>query len=202
MPSLKLVYFDGKGRGEPIRWILSAGGQKFDQEKLSYEQWPAKKATTPYGSVPILEVDGKPLCQTLAIARYAGTLGGLVSADPFKNALGDEAVDTVAEISSELGKSLFEKDPEKKAADQKKVFEEMVPKNFDLWESRLTSKFLTGDKPIWQDVYIGHALTRFGEMNPELMNKYPKLSALRDAVVKIDGLKAYLANPPTYSLPF
>ena len=43
MPSLKLVYFDGKGRGEPIRWILAAGGQAFEQEKFSFEQWPAKK---------------------------------------------------------------------------------------------------------------------------------------------------------------
>ena len=57
---------------------------------------------TPYGSVPLLEVDGKPLCQTLAISRYAGTIGGLVSSDPFKNAIGDEAADTMAELCSTL----------------------------------------------------------------------------------------------------
>ena len=43
MPSLKLVYFDGKGRGEPIRWILAAGGQAFEQEKFGFDKWPAKK---------------------------------------------------------------------------------------------------------------------------------------------------------------
>ena len=48
MPSLKLVYFDGKGRGEPIRWILAAGGQSFEQEKFSFEQWPAKKPSEYY----------------------------------------------------------------------------------------------------------------------------------------------------------
>ncbi|KAF0286840.1 Glutathione S-transferase [Amphibalanus amphitrite] len=201
MPSLKLVYFDGKGRGEPIRWILAAGGQAFEQEKFGFEEWPAKKPTTPYGSVPLLEVDGEPLCQTLAIARYAGTIGGLVSTDPFKNALGDEAADTMAELCSTFFSTMFEKDAEKKAADEKKLFEETMPKIFGLWESRMSTKFLTADKPIWQDVFLGHWLSRFAEINPQLIAKYPKLTALKDAVLQIDGVKKYLANPPTYSIP-
>ena len=40
----------------------------------------------------------------------------------------------------------FEKDAEKKAADEKKLFGETMPKIFGLWESRLTHKFLTDDK--------------------------------------------------------
>ena len=40
----------------------------------------------------------------------------------------------------------FEKDAEKKAADEKKLFEETMPKIFGLWESRLSTKFLTDDK--------------------------------------------------------
>lgn len=55
-------------------------------------------AATPYGSVPILYVDGVPLSQTVAIARYAGTISGLVASTPFKSAIGDEVADTTAEI--------------------------------------------------------------------------------------------------------
>ena len=40
----------------------------------------------------------------------------------------------------------FEKDAEKKAADEKRLFGETMPKIFGLWESRLTHKFLTDDK--------------------------------------------------------
>ena len=56
-------------------------------------------------------------------------------------------------------------------------------------------------QPIWQDVFIGHWLSRFAEINADLMAKFPKLMAMKDAVLQIDGLKAYLANPPNYSLP-
>lgn len=201
MPALKLVYFDGKGRGEPLRWILAASGQPFEQETFGFDQWPAKKTTTPYGSVPLLEVDGKPLCQTLAIARYAGTIGGLVSSDPLKNALGDEAADTMAELCSKLFSAMFEKDAEKKAADEKALFEESMPKIFGLWESRMTTKFLVDDKPMWQDVFLGHWFSRISEIKPELMQKFPKLTGLKEGVLEIDGLKKYLANPPQYSLP-
>lgn len=39
----KLVYFQGKGRGEPIRLIFHHFGVDFDDIRLSQEEWQAHK---------------------------------------------------------------------------------------------------------------------------------------------------------------
>ena len=41
MSGIKLIYFDGRGRGELSRLILSAAGQKFEDVRLTFEQWGA-----------------------------------------------------------------------------------------------------------------------------------------------------------------
>ena len=43
MASYKVTYFDGRGNGEIIRLTLSAAGQKFEDERISQENWPKFK---------------------------------------------------------------------------------------------------------------------------------------------------------------
>ena len=39
MTTYKLQYFDGRGRGEVIRMLLSLGGKKFEDVRYSMAQW-------------------------------------------------------------------------------------------------------------------------------------------------------------------
>jgi glutathione S-transferase len=78
MPKLKLTYFDFHGgRGEPARLALSIGGIPFEDDRVAPSDWPARKADTPFGALPVLEVDGQALAQSNAINRYVGTLTDL-----------------------------------------------------------------------------------------------------------------------------
>ena len=43
MPSYKLTYFDARGRGEIARMVLAAAGQKYENVRVSFEDWPALK---------------------------------------------------------------------------------------------------------------------------------------------------------------
>ena len=45
MPSYKLTYFDGRGRPEPIRMIFALAGVKYDDIRLSDEDWEELKAS-------------------------------------------------------------------------------------------------------------------------------------------------------------
>jgi hypothetical protein len=42
-PTYKLTYFNVKGLGEPIRFLLSYGGVEFEDHRLEGEEWPKLK---------------------------------------------------------------------------------------------------------------------------------------------------------------
>lgn len=88
----KLIYFNTRGRAEPLRLIFSYAGVNFVDERIERENWPALKPSkthpcfrlqvshtvsiseTVFGQIPILDIDnGKVvLAQSKAIGRYLG----------------------------------------------------------------------------------------------------------------------------------
>lgn len=72
---ITLKYFPIAGRAEPIRLALLLGKFDYDDKRVTSEEWQtSEKGSTPFGQLPILLVDGKPLAQTKAILRYIGKM--------------------------------------------------------------------------------------------------------------------------------
>ena len=53
---------------------------------MDFSSRPARKTTSPRGQLPYMEVDGKPLAESMAMARYAARIGGLTGKDDFEAA--------------------------------------------------------------------------------------------------------------------
>jgi glutathione S-transferase len=116
MANLKLTYFDFHGgRGEPARIALSIGGIAFEDDRVAFADWERRKEATPFGGLPVLEVDGKIVSQSNAINRYVGRLVNLYPSDPWQAALCDEAMDAVEDVLGEIVPTMFLPDEEKKA---------------------------------------------------------------------------------------
>jgi glutathione S-transferase len=112
MPNLKLTYFDFPGgRGDTARLIFAAGKVKYEDHRISGQDFAPMKPELPFGSLPVLHVDGEPVAQSVAIFRYAGRLGGLYpSKDP--DALHcDEVLEAVEDLTARIGATLGIKDP-------------------------------------------------------------------------------------------
>jgi len=76
--SYKVHYFDIRGRAELIRLIFTAAGQEFEDIRITHEDWPKIKPTTPTGVVPFVETpDGHKLVQSAAISRFLAKKFGL-----------------------------------------------------------------------------------------------------------------------------
>jgi len=119
MAKLKLTYFDFHGgRGEPARLALAIGGIEFEDDRIPLTEWPSRKAGTPFGAVPILEVDGQIVTQSNGINRYVGKLTGLYPTDPWQAALCDEAMDAVEDITLKVVATFDLPETEKKAKRQ------------------------------------------------------------------------------------
>ena len=104
MAQLKLTYFDFHGgRGEPARLALFIGGIAFEDDRVKPADWARRKSETPFGALPVLEVDGQTVAQSNAINRYVGKLADLYPSDPWQAALCDETMEAVEDIATKIG---------------------------------------------------------------------------------------------------
>ena len=137
MAKLKLTYFDFHGgRGEPARLALSIGGIPFEDDRVAPSNWPSRKADTPFGALPVLEVDGKTVSQSNAINRYVGKLADLYPSDPWQAALCDEVMEAVEDIGTKIG-ATFALPEEQKKAQREELVAGPIPFYLTRLEQRL-----------------------------------------------------------------
>jgi prostaglandin-H2 D-isomerase / glutathione transferase len=80
----ELTYFDGPGRANLTRLAFKVGNIVFQDNRLSFEQWPQVKADSDsvpsklFGSMPVIKHDDLLLAQSIATALYAAELGNLL----------------------------------------------------------------------------------------------------------------------------
>ncbi|KAM3574262.1 hypothetical protein VYU27_003827 [Nannochloropsis oceanica] len=74
--SLRLIYFNFGGRAEAIRLALHVGSVEFEDIRITEREFRQQKSEGkyPFGSVPVLEVDGVVYAQSVGILRYVGRL--------------------------------------------------------------------------------------------------------------------------------
>ena len=72
---VRVTYFRGRGVAETTRWMLAAGGVAFESVALSLpEEFEAlkKEGMLPFNQLPLLEIDGLRISQSLAMVQYVG----------------------------------------------------------------------------------------------------------------------------------
>ncbi|XP_077438906.1 glutathione S-transferase A4-like [Vanacampus margaritifer] len=70
---VKLHYFNGRGKMESIRWLLTVAGVEFDEFHLTNREQYLKMLNDGdlmFQQVPMVEIDGMKLIQTKAILNY------------------------------------------------------------------------------------------------------------------------------------
>ena len=104
-----------EGAENPQEFALSIGGIAFEDDRIQLADWERRKADTPFGALPVLEVDGQIVAQSNAINRYVGKLADLYPSDPWQAALCDEIMEAVEDINTKIGATFFLPEEQKKA---------------------------------------------------------------------------------------
>jgi len=203
MPTYKLIYFNLIGRGETIRLIFKIAGVEFEDFRIErYQFTPEMKAETPYGQLPVLEVDGVKLCQSNACARYLARKFNLAGKTELEQAQVDMIVDCFEDSIKPMIAFFPEKDETKKAEMKKKYADEQMPAYLTLLEKLLTTnhsgdKFFAGDELTWADLqFLSFTkwITHSGVENP--LANFPKLSALKRRVESIPKIAEWIEQRP------
>ena len=199
MPNYKLVYFQGRGRAEICRLIFAQAGVEYEDARLSGEEWQKVKPTTPYGSIPLLEVDGKKLAGSTVIARYLAEEFGLAGSNAFENAEIAGIVDVVGDLVQKLLPYVFEKDDTKKAELKAAIRGEHLPRYFGIFENLIAgnpSGWVYGPKVTYADIYIAQIVLNIKSVAEDLLPNYPNIMKLNAAVNALPRIAAWIANRP------
>jgi len=200
-PKYRLNYFDGMGRAEPTRWVFAYSGTDYEDVRIPKADWPALKATTPFGQLPYLEVDGKPVAQSLTIARFAARKTGLVGHDDFEAAQADALVDYVTDAVKGLAATFSEPDEAKKKILKDAYLKEGVQPFLKGLERHLAANnkgegFFVGSKPTWADFVIVIFLDNLVASDSGVLENYKLLKAHSQRVHELKGIKEWLQTRP------
>ncbi|XP_064081364.1 hematopoietic prostaglandin D synthase-like isoform X1 [Macrobrachium nipponense] len=202
MPEYTLMYFNAQGRGELIRWLFAHAGIEYNDDRIEMEDWPERKPDVPGGKLPVLMIDGKPLVQSVAIARYVAKEAGLVPEDNLDAAYCDALVDTCSEMMHQYMTLMFrvEDDDEK----QRLFEEEFFPNHMEPFMKRLNHRleekewFITDDMT-WADLAIGRSLSQILAQFPDSLEHFPNVAGLVEKVCELPAIKEWIDNRPETS---
>ncbi|CAH1228020.1 GSTA4 [Branchiostoma lanceolatum] len=110
----RLTYFNGRGRGESIRFMLGAAGIEFDEVFLeTKEQLEELRARGDllFLQVPLLEIDGMKMVQSGAMMRYIARKASLYGKDDKESARIDMLADGVRDFQLKFLQIPFQSDP-------------------------------------------------------------------------------------------
>jgi glutathione S-transferase len=201
MSKPRLTYFDAPvSRGEECRLALHLAGVDFEDERLSGAEWATRKPLTPFGSLPTLELPGKPvLAQSNAVLVYIGRAHGLHPKDDFEAARHEAMMAHVEDLRAAMGPSLRMEDAEKR-----RTREGLVASYLPTWAANAERQL--GDGPFFAGATIHvvdlklHMAVRWfagGKVDyvpATIFSGYPKLMRVHDAVRDHAGVKAWYAK--------
>nr|AAA37751.1 glutathione transferase [Mus musculus domesticus] len=201
-----LHYFDGRGRMEPIRWLLAAAGVEFEEKFLKTRDDLARlrsDGSLMFQQVPMVEIDGMKLVQTKAILNYIASKYNLYGKDMKERAIIDMYTEGVADLEIMI---LYypHMPPEEKEASLAKIKEQTRNRYFPAFEKVLKSHgqdYLVGNRLRSADIALVELLYHVEELDPGVVDNFPLLKALRSRVSNLPTVKKFL-QPGSQRKPF
>ncbi|GMS83313.1 hypothetical protein PENTCL1PPCAC_5488, partial [Pristionchus entomophagus] len=205
MPAFKLFYFPIRGLGEIVRQTLALADVEYDDVRV--ENWKEFKGTlpeTPLGQMPVLEVDGKQIPQSFAIARFVASQHGLAGKTPFEAAWVDAIADQWKDFQDEFKKFFYPKlgyGEGDLVRDALKA-EHGIPardKFFPLIEKQLKdtgSGFLVGSSVTWVDLLIAEQVLQITTAESGFLDGFPEALKHQKKIHDIPQIKKWIERRP------
>ncbi|XP_059928622.1 glutathione S-transferase, alpha tandem duplicate 1 [Gadus macrocephalus] len=190
-----LHYFDGRGKMESIRWLLTVAEVEFDEVHLTrrdqYEKLLADGVLM-YEQVPMVEIDGMHLVQTKAILKYIAEKYNLNGKDMKERAM----VNMYSEGLIDLMEMIMIL-PFTPPADLKTKLETIETKAtgryLPVFEKAVSgSIFLVGGQLSCADVQLMECSLMLEEKFPGILAQFPNIKSFQGRMSEKPAIKRFL----------
>ena len=180
---------------------LVLAGVDFEDNRVAQSAWPALKPTTPFGSLPVFEVEGKPaVSQSNAILSHIGRRYGLLPKDEWEALRLDSLMSSVEDLRHAIAKTFGIKDAE----ELKRKRAELVAGPIETWaagmEKQVVGPFAGGADISVADLKLFVVLgwLKGGALDhvpTDVTGKFTKLENLYESVKRHPKIQAWYARP-------
>lgn len=201
MPTYKLYYFQARGGAELIRWIFIQAGVPYEDVRLTKEEWAEFKPKTPYGVIPVLEIDGKLYGGSGPIERYLAEQYGLAGSNSLENFELSTIYDVTRDLILRMMVLQMEKEDARKAELKKELDETHLPKYLGILNKVITDNgsadgWIYGNKVTYVDMRIACMFDFVLKASPNALDAYPAIAKLKAAVEALPNIAKWLKERP------
>ena len=163
------------------------------------DEWSNVKPKLAFKQLPMMEVeDGTQICQSIAILHYIESLGGLKISDPLMAAEAMAVLQSSQELFAPLNPTVnfavgqdFKNKRDTMKANLESRFSDLA-RYLDKHEGR----YFIDDTPRAAEFACFHHLDLSRELDPEILEKFPRLIKFVKDIEDIDIGSKYLKNRP------
>ncbi|XP_062839049.1 glutathione S-transferase A1-like [Anolis carolinensis] len=193
----KLHYFNGRGRMEPIRWLLAVAEVEFEEQfivTMADLDKLREDGFLLFQQVPMVEIDGMKLVQTRAILNYIAEKYNLCGKDIKQRAI----ITMYSEGILELGEMIMDlpyRYPGAEEKQKKVILEKVTGRYFPVFEKVLKDHgedFLVGNQLSRADVYLLEVILTTEELKADILSNFPLLKAFKARISSIPTIKKFL----------
>ena len=199
---LKLVYFKMRALAEAPQLLMNYC-------KINYEyimswdhfddEWSNVKPKLAFKQLPMMEVeDGTQICQSIAVLQYIENLGGLKISNPVKAAEATAVLQSAQELFAPLNPTVnfavgqdFNNKRDSMRVNLESRFSDLA-RYLDKYEGM----YFIDDTPRAAEFACFHHLDLSRNLDPEILNKFPRLIKFVNDIEAIDSVSKYLKNRP------
>ena len=163
------------------------------------DEWSNVKPKLAFKQLPMMEVeDGTQICQSIAILQYIENLGGLKISDPVKAAEATAVLQSAQELFAPLNPTVnfavgqdFNNKRDSMRVNLESRFSDLA-RYLDKYEGT----YFIDDTPRAAEFACFHHLDLSRNLDPEILNKFPRLIKFVNDIEAIDSVSKYLKNRP------
>nr|XP_046258692.1 glutathione S-transferase A4-like [Scatophagus argus] len=188
-----LHYFNGRGKMESIRWLLTVAEVEFDEMYLTtrdqYEKLLSDGALM-FQQVPLVEIDGMKLIQTKAILKYIAEKYNLYGKDIKDRVMINMYSEGLMDLMEMIMILPFTQDPKPKLDN---ILSKAKERYLPVFEKVLSgSIYLVGGKLSCADVQLLECTLMLEEKFPGILADFPSVKSFQGRMIQIPAINRFL----------